>query len=109
MDKINVFLDDYRTCPVDYFLVETIDDCLLMMKDNEINQLSLDHDLENKYRNGFMLVEMMVAKQLFAESITIHSANVGAGKAMYKYLKSAQDEWKMPLNIIIKLRPLPLR
>lgn len=109
MDKINLFLDDYRTCPVDYVLVETIDECLQVLKENEINHLSLDHDLKHKTRNGFMLVEMMVDQQLFAESITIHSANAGGGKAMYNYLKNAQENWEMPKNINIKLRPLPLK
>jgi hypothetical protein len=109
MTEINVFLDDYRTCPPDYLLVETIDECLDTLQQNEVNHLSLDHDLENKYRNGFMLVEMMVSQQLFAKSITIHSANASGGKAMYYFLKQAQANSQIPPTILIKLRPLPLR
>ncbi|WP_017728752.1 cyclic-phosphate processing receiver domain-containing protein [Halalkalibacterium ligniniphilum] len=108
MEKINVFLDDYRACPQGYFLAENIDECFMLLKKFKIDHLSLDHDLENKKRNGLMLVKMMVEQQLFAERITIHSANAGGGKAMYNYLKTAQKERKMPKDIKITLRPLPL-
>ena len=109
MNKINVFLDDYRTCPNGYFLAENIDECFLLLTTYEIDHLSLDHDLKSKKRNGLMLVKMMVDQQLFAERITIHSANAGGGKAMYNYLKAAQQDRIMPKSIKVILRPLPLK
>lgn len=108
MEKISVFLDDYRKAPDGYRWVETIDQCLDLLKNFEIAHLSLDHDLLNKNRNGLMLVKMMVQKRLFANRITIHSANAVGGKAMYNYLKQAQFDSNMPQSIIVNLRPLPL-
>ncbi|MRX71891.1 hypothetical protein GJU40_06855 [Bacillus lacus] len=108
MNKINVFLDDYRKCPDGYQLAETIDDCLVLMSTYDIGLLSLDHDLLCKTRNGLLLVEIMVRKQLFADNITIHSANASGGKAMYRYLKQAQEDWQMPRSIPVRLRPLPI-
>lgn len=87
MEKISVFLDDYRKAPDGYVLVETIDECLELLKNFDIEHLSLDHDLLNKTRNGSMLVQMMVKEKLFANRITIHSANSVGGKAMYNCLK----------------------
>ncbi len=106
---VNVFLDDYRHCPEGYILAKDIDECIDLLLHFSIDHLSLDHDLESKTRNGLMLVHYMVEKQLFAERITIHSANSGAGKQMFRYLKEAQKESKMPQSIKILLRPLPLR
>ncbi|WP_309087840.1 cyclic-phosphate processing receiver domain-containing protein [Domibacillus sp.] len=108
MMSINVFLDDYRTCPPDHTLVETIDECFDLLKNHAIGHLSLDHDLVSKSRNGFVLVQLMVEHQLFAERITIHSANSTGGKAMYRFLKEAQSSHQMPRSIQVTLRPLPL-
>ncbi|MFE7061320.1 cyclic-phosphate processing receiver domain-containing protein [Sutcliffiella sp. NPDC057660] len=106
--KINVFLDDSRTCPEGYILAEDIDECLTLLENNSIEHLSLDHDLLNRHRNGLMLVQIMVENELYAERITIHSANSVGSKAMYKYFKQAQEELKMPQSIKVILRPLPL-
>ncbi|MDW4525016.1 cyclic-phosphate processing receiver domain-containing protein [Rossellomorea marisflavi] len=106
---VNVFLDDYRHCPQGYILAKDIDECLQLMYDHSIGHLSLDHDLESKTRNGLMLVHAMVEHQLFAERITIHSANSVGGKNMFRYLKAAQENDQMPHSIKIVLRPLPLR
>ncbi|MCM3707059.1 MULTISPECIES: cyclic-phosphate processing receiver domain-containing protein [Cytobacillus] len=108
MEKISVFLDDYRQAPDGHVLVETIDECIVLLQTYDIDHLSLDHDLVSKSRNGLMLVQMMVQKQLFADRITVHSANSGAGKAMYHYLKQAQRDFEMPSDIKVLLRPLPL-
>ncbi|MDO7487397.1 cyclic-phosphate processing receiver domain-containing protein [Peribacillus sp. NPDC096622] len=109
MEKISVFLDDYRKAPDGYVLVETIDECIELLQNFDIEHLSLDHDLLNKTRNGFMLVQKMVKEKLFANRITIHSANSVGGKAMYNCLKQAQRNLIMPPAIIVSLRPLPLK
>lgn len=106
--KINVFLDDCRTCPDGYILVEDIDECLTLLRTNTIEHLSLDHDLLDSRRNGLLLVQLMVENELYAERITIHSANSVGSKAMYLYLKKAQEELKFPATTKIILRPLPL-
>ncbi|MDM5222867.1 hypothetical protein QUF86_19390 [Peribacillus sp. NJ11] len=75
MEKISVFLNDYRNAPDGYVLVETIDECIELLHNFDIEHLSLDHVLLNKTRNGFMLVQKMVKEKLFANRVTIHSAN----------------------------------
>ncbi|MFS0782159.1 cyclic-phosphate processing receiver domain-containing protein [Bacillus sp. 1P06AnD] len=105
---INVFLDDFRTCPNNYVLCTNIDECLHILKNYHIDYLSLDHDLVNKKRNGSMLAKKMVDLQLFAKHITIHSANSVGGKTMYNCFKDAQKNLKMPLKIGISLKPMPL-
>ncbi|MCF6136298.1 cyclic-phosphate processing receiver domain-containing protein [Pseudalkalibacillus berkeleyi] len=108
MSKINVFLDDVRPAPEEYVLASDMEECVKLLKEQDIQHLSLDHDLENKIRNGFMIVEYMVKHQLFAETITVHSANAGAGKKMFYYLKDAQENLLIPQNVKIHYHPLPL-
>ncbi|WP_349409728.1 cyclic-phosphate processing receiver domain-containing protein [Pseudalkalibacillus sp. SCS-8] len=108
MSKINVFLDDVRPCPDDYFLASDMEECIQFLRRGNIKHLSLDHDLENKARNGFMVVEYMVRHKLFAETITVHSANAGAGKKMFYYLKDAQEQFIIPQTVEIYYHPLPL-
>lgn len=109
MTEINVFLDDYRPCPDGYVLAENIDECISLLTHYSVDYLSLDHDLENKDRNGLMLVHYMVEHQLYAKHITIHSANASGGKAMFNYLKQAQKDHLMPNELTVTLYPLPLR
>ncbi|KZE69268.1 hypothetical protein AWM68_03095 [Fictibacillus phosphorivorans] len=109
MEKISVFMDDYRSPPEGYVYVETIDECMALLRNHDIEHLSLDHDLVSNTRNGLMLVQMMVDEQLFANRITIHSANSVGGKNMYNCLKQAQKDLIMPQAIIVSLRPLPLK
>ena len=106
--EINIFLDDQRKCPTGHILVLNIDECIDLLQNNQVDHLSLDHDLVNKHRSGYMLVVYMVKNQLFANRITIHSANAVGGRAMYKYLLQAQDNNKMPKHIKVILRPLPI-
>ncbi|WP_261130020.1 cyclic-phosphate processing receiver domain-containing protein [Bacillus sp. Marseille-Q3570] len=109
MSKINVFLDDVRPCPENYILASDIEECIKLLKEKDIQHLSLDHDLENKYRNGYMLVEYMVKHKLFADTITVHSANSGAGKRMFLFLKDAQEDFLIPRDVKIIYNPLPLK
>ncbi|RFU69460.1 hypothetical protein D0469_09585 [Peribacillus saganii] len=108
MDRISVFLDDFRSPPEGYVLALTIDDCIYLLNNFEIEHLSLDHDLVDKNRNGSLLVQIMIREKLFANRITIHSANSVGGKKMYNRLKEAQQESFMSEDIVISLRPLPL-
>lgn len=101
-------MDDYRQPPAGYILAETIDECLYLLKNYDIDHLSLDHDLTSHIRNGLMLVNLMISNQLYANRITIHSANYTGGKAMYNSLKKAQNDSLMPSSIHIYLRPMPL-
>ncbi|UTR10666.1 hypothetical protein MM300_22850 [Evansella sp. LMS18] len=108
MTEISIFLDDIREAPEGYIGVETIRECQILLKHYPVEHLSLDHDLVSKIENGTQLVEIMVREQLFANRITIHSANSVDGKHMYRYLKDAQLHQNMPQSIKILLQPLPL-
>jgi hypothetical protein len=106
--KINVLLDDNRPCPQGHILVKDIEECADLLINFSVNHLSLEYYLVNQQKNGMMLVRWIVAQQLFPDWITIHSANFVGEKALYSFLKEAQEKLLMPRCIIIILRPLPI-
>ncbi|MED1204653.1 cyclic-phosphate processing receiver domain-containing protein [Heyndrickxia acidicola] len=106
--KINVFLDDIRSCPQGHILVKDIDACAELLTNFSVHHLSLDYDLVDQQKNGMTLVRWIVEQKLFPDRITIHSANSIGGKAMYIFLKEAQEKLLMPRFIKVILRPLPI-
>lgn len=42
---MKLFLDDYRSCPKGRIKVSTYKGCIDILKNNRIEELSLDHDL----------------------------------------------------------------
>ncbi|MFC5711865.1 cyclic-phosphate processing receiver domain-containing protein [Thalassorhabdus alkalitolerans] len=107
--RLNVFLDDVRQCPEEHVLAKTADDCIELIREgNPITHLSLDHDLGSKEKNGYAVVLHMIEQGVYAQRITIHSANASEGKKMYKRLLEAQKDGNMPREIKVVHRPLPL-
>lgn len=42
---MNVYMDDQRSCPYGYVLVTTVESALRMVRDNDINIISLDFNM----------------------------------------------------------------
>lgn len=42
---INVYLDDLRDCPDGFTLARTFEEAVKLFENNEVNILTLDHDL----------------------------------------------------------------
>jgi len=42
---INLYLDDLRECPERFIIARNASDCRFLLLENEVNLLSLDHDL----------------------------------------------------------------
>ncbi|MBB6449193.1 hypothetical protein HNR44_001142 [Geomicrobium halophilum] len=109
MEKKNVFLDDIRTCPNDHCLVRSAEDCIDFLKNhNTFGHISLDHDLGSKNTSGYAVVTYMIENHIYADRITIHSANATKGKRMYEALTGAKNDGLFPPNVQIYYRPLPL-
>ena len=44
---VNIFLDDNRQCPERFIIARNASDCRFLLLNNEVNILSLDHDLSD--------------------------------------------------------------
>ncbi|WP_018922405.1 cyclic-phosphate processing receiver domain-containing protein [Salsuginibacillus kocurii] len=111
MERMQIFMDDIRPCPEDHILARTAEECvdLLREENSEIAHISLDHDLGSKRQNGQAVVEYMISHQVYAERMTVHSANAIGGKIMYELLVNARKDGIFPSYVKVYHRPLPLR
>ncbi|GAK01954.1 hypothetical protein JCM19037_151 [Geomicrobium sp. JCM 19037] len=104
-----VFMDDVRDSPTDHRLVRTAEECIyILSNESTLSHLSLDHDMGSDQSNGYAVVEYMIEHRIYADRITVHSANAPRGKKMYEALMDARHMGTFPLHVKIYHRPLPL-
>jgi hypothetical protein len=99
---INVFLDDKRSAPKGFYLVRTAQQCIKVLKSENINVMSLDYNLGSREPTGYRVVKYMVRNKLFPRKIIIHSNSPRGRSKMYDLL----TQYK-PKNVPIYIEPLP--
>lgn len=90
-----MYLDDLRECPDGYVVARNFDEAVQLIENNEVNILSLDHDLgEDEFKNlmptGYDLVKYFCEKGLRANKIFIHTDNSVGRENMYQTLLGAR-------------------
>lgn len=109
-DISNYFLDDLRTAPDDFHEFETAEILLAVLKifpkDEEINILSIDHDLGEGVMDGYDFVKALCALDHIPpiKEIRLHTDNMVGFKNMYYYLTNAQQHGILDSNIKIDKR-----
>ena len=84
---MRVYLDDERTPPPGWRLVRWPDEVIALLRTNEVEELSLDHDLGDDERGtGYdviLWIERAVVEEGFRPPpIRVHSANSSARQKM---------------------------
>lgn len=92
---INLYVDDLRDCPEGYEIARTFEEALNYLRTNEINILSLDHDLGvdesgNLLPTGYDLVKAICEEGLKANKIYLHTDNPVGRENMHQTLIAAQ-------------------
>ncbi|MEI7024321.1 cyclic-phosphate processing receiver domain-containing protein [Paenibacillus sp. y28] len=87
---INVFMDDLRPCPDGFTLARTVEECLLLLRECEVNVLSLDHDMGWGQPNGTDLAAAIVREALFPREVYLHSSSEIGRRRMFELLYSAK-------------------
>jgi len=92
---VNIFLDDNRQCPERFIIARNASDCRFLLLENEVNILSLDHDLgdidaENGYDFCKWLVEIGIDNPKIYPK---HTANGVGRDNMFKLLERYKPEW----------------
>lgn len=82
---MKLFLDDLRNAPNGYTLVRTYEECISLLSANEIEILSLDHDL-GTHKTGYDICLWLVENEIYPKQILIHSANPVGQKNMIQLL-----------------------
>lgn len=99
---IHLYVDDLRPCPKGFVLARTAEECLLLLRECEVDMLSLDHDLGWNRPNGLELAQRMARERLFARDIYLHSANPRGRMDMFQLLYREKPE-----GVRVHLFPVP--
>jgi len=90
---INIFMDDNRPCPDRFILARNASDCRLLLLENEVNILSLDHDLGDvDAETGYDFCKWLVEEgytnsNIYPKVIYLHTGNGVGRDNMFKLLK----------------------
>lgn len=92
---INLYVDDLRICPDGFIKTTNYEDTIKMLKSEEINILSLDHDLgldsNGKIAlSGYDIVKYICENNIKINRIYLHTDNVVGRENMYQTLLAAQ-------------------
>lgn len=93
---INIYLDDLRDCPEGFILAKTMEEAIELFKKDNVNILSLDHDLgedsnNNLLKTGYDFVKYFCENGLYANKIYIHTDNPVGRENMYQTLLGARE------------------
>lgn len=99
---IHVFLDDFRKCPAGFVYARTAEECLMLLEQEQVDILSLDHDLGIREMNGTELVQQMVQRGLYPREVYLHTSSSSGRQAMYELLYQNKPE-----QMILHHGPMP--
>lgn len=99
---IHLYLDDFRRCPQGFSLARNAQECLMMLKDCEVDILSLDFDLGPGEMTGKDVVKHMITDQLFPREVFLHTSSMWGKKEMYELLYQHK-----PGDMILHNGPMP--
>lgn len=102
MDKINLYMDDLRSCPQGFVLARSGEECVQLLQDVKVHILSLDHNLDWDKMDGYEVAKFMVDHQIYADEIYLHSSNPVGRERMYHLLKGNK-----PKNVKLYPHPMP--
>lgn len=98
-NKINIYLDDLRDCPDRFVLARDASECRWLLLNNEVNILSLDHDLgDSNAETGYDFCKWLVEEGLdkpyiYPKVIYLHTANGVGRNNMFQLLNRYKPDW----------------
>lgn len=99
---IHLYLDDWRACPKGFALARNAEECLLMLRECEVDILSLDFELGHGEMNGGDVTAAMVAEKLYPKRIYLHTSSPWGRRKMYEMLYE-----NMPSHVEVYNGPMP--
>jgi len=95
---IHVYMDDLRKPPKGFALARTTEECLLMLRECEVDILSLDYDMGLDDYSGDEVAKRIVLEGLFPKAIYLHTSSLWGRREMYEILYSAKPEGMLLTN-----------
>ncbi len=91
-----------RRCPVGFVLTRTGQECLDILREMEVDILSLDYDMGPEGMSGTEVVAAMVNEGLYAKEIFLHTSSLYGLNSMYEILYSSK-----PDDVVLHKCPIP--
>lgn len=93
---MKIYLDDERETPEGWIRVFWPDEMILLLKENNVEEISLDHDLGDDKKGTGYDVLLWIEEQVFCNGyippkINVHSANSSAKNKMNLATKKIND------------------
>ena len=89
---INVYMDDFRKVPQGFTLARTTEECLMLLRECEVDVLSLDHDMGPVDDTGSEVTRLIVLEGLFPREVFLHTSSLWGRKEMFEMLYAAKPE-----------------
>ncbi|GAB6930162.1 hypothetical protein JCM10914A_41450 [Paenibacillus sp. JCM 10914] len=99
---IHLYLDDWRPNPKGFTLARNGEECLLLLRECEVDVLSLDYELGHGQMNGGEVVSAIISEGLRAKEIYLHTSSPSGRRVMYELLYK-----HMPEEVIVHNGPMP--
>ncbi|CAI6081329.1 cyclic-phosphate processing receiver domain-containing protein [Cohnella sp. JJ-181] len=99
---IHVYLDDVRPCPAGFVPARTAEECLLLLREYEVDILSLDYELGYGQPSGFAVVSGLIAAGTYPREVFVHSSSMLGRAQMVRALRDAE----IP-GLIVNDGPMP--
>ena len=105
---MKLYLDDGRECPEGWSLVNTAEEAILILESNNVEEVSLDHDLGDKdhdpEQTGYTVLLHIESKVVWddtyhAPQIHIHTANSAARPRMEAAVASIERYMKLKCEV----------
>jgi hypothetical protein len=99
---MNVYMDDQRSCPYGYVLATTVESALQIVRDNEVNIISLDYNMGWRQKSGLDFVEAFCNEGLYVHEIHLHTNDVIGMHQMKKSIERGKENGEINPYIALK-------
>lgn len=101
-DVIHVYMDDIRRCPDGFTLARSGDECLHLLREFEVDILSLDYDMGLDEMTGTEVAAIIASEGLYSKEIFFHTSSLMDKQKMYETLYQNK-----PKHVVIHNGPMP--
>lgn len=82
---IHLYLDDFRRCPKGFSLARSGEECLMILRESEVDILSLDYELGYESNMcGRDVVKAIIGEGLFPREVYLHTSSMSGKQEMYQ-------------------------
>ncbi|MGZ7148478.1 cyclic-phosphate processing receiver domain-containing protein [Bacillus sp. BC08] len=99
---MNVYMDDQRSCPYGYVLATTVESALQIVRDNEVNIISLDYNMGWRQKSGLDFVEVFCEEGLYVNEIHLHTNDVIGMHQMRKRIERGKEQEEIEASMTVK-------